>query len=387
MLAFLQEPWRRHKMEKTQGEFRGNPVYNVPRIIAFYLPQFHPIPENDKWWGKGFTEWTNVGKAKPLFWGHYQPRVPADLGYYDLRVPETREAQAELAREAGIEGFCYWHYWFGNGKRLLEMPLNEVLQSGKPDFPFCLAWANESWMDKTWKKDGKDTVLIEQKYRGVADYTEHFYTVLPAFQDQRYIMVDGKPLFMIYKPLDNPEVSVFINIWRKLAVQNGLSGIYFVGQCMDRRMMGILKSMDIDAINIVRIGITRSIVERVIYRIYKEIFHLPYIMSYKRAIKHLFDVNIDCQEKVIPTIITGWDNTPRMGTRGSVLRKYTPKLFRKHAEAIIKHVNHDPNIVFLKSWNEWAEGNYIEPDLKFGHTYLGVLRDLMYSIDNSSPPQ
>ena len=122
------------------------------RVIAYYLPQFHPIPENDEYWGKGFTEWTNVGKAKPLFKGHYQPRVPADLGYYDLRMSEIREAQADLARDAGIEGFCYWHYWFGNGKQLLERPFNEVLASGKPDFPFCLGWANHSWTTKTWKK-------------------------------------------------------------------------------------------------------------------------------------------------------------------------------------------------------------------------------------------
>jgi hypothetical protein len=357
--------------------------YNTPRIIAFYLPQFHPIPENDKWWGKGFTEWTNVGKARPLFWGHYQPRVPADLGYYDLRVPETREAQAELAKKAGIEGFCYWHYWFGNGKRLLERPFNEVLQSGKPDFPFCLAWANESWMDKTWNKDGKDIVLMEQKYPGIKDYTEHFYEVLPAFQDHRYIMVDDKPLFMIYKPFDNIEIPLFIDTWRKLAKQNRLAGIYFVGQCMDRKEMNILKSMDFNAINIVSINgwclIHRSRSKRILYRIYKEIFCLPYIASYKKAAEYLLDISIDCQEKVIPTIITGWDNTPRSGTKGLVLKNYTPALFRKHAEAVIKNVNHDPNIIFLKSWNEWAEGNYIEPDLEFGHEYLDVLHDLMCS--------
>ena len=139
------------------------------RVIAFYLPQFHPTPENDKWWGKGFTEWTNVGKAKPLFKGHYQPKVPADLGYYDLRVPETRREQAELARQYGIEGFCYWHYWFGNGRQLLQRPFQEVLASGEPDFPFCLAWANHSWEDKQFNKEGGNKMLMEQLYPGDED--------------------------------------------------------------------------------------------------------------------------------------------------------------------------------------------------------------------------
>ena len=169
---------------------------NKARVIAFYLPQFHPIPENDEWWMKGFTEWTNVGKARSLFPGHYQPKVPADLGYYDLRVPETRQAQADMAREYGIEGFCYWHYWFGNGKRLLERPFNEVLASGKPDFPFCLAWANESWKGFFHGVKTKQA-LITQLYPGEDDYIAHFETVLPAFKDPRYITVDDKPVFMI----------------------------------------------------------------------------------------------------------------------------------------------------------------------------------------------
>lgn len=138
-------------------------------VIAYYLPQYHPIPENDEWWGKGFTEWTNVAKAKPMFRGHYQPIVPADLGFYDLRVPEVREEQARLAQEAGIDAFCYWHYWFGNGKQLLERPLNEVVASGKPDFPFCIGWANHSWMKKSWNNQVSrfcQDLLIEQEYPG-----------------------------------------------------------------------------------------------------------------------------------------------------------------------------------------------------------------------------
>lgn len=157
------------------------------RVLALYLPQYHPVPENDMWWGKGFTEWSNVTKAKPLFRGHYQPKLPTDLGFYDLRLPEVREEQAKLAKEAGIEGFIYWHYWFGNGKRLLERPFNEVLESGKPDFPFALAWANHTWSTKTWKsaigETAKKGVIMEQTYPGIEDYTEHFYYALKAFKD------------------------------------------------------------------------------------------------------------------------------------------------------------------------------------------------------------
>lgn len=187
------------------------------KIIAFYLPQFHPIKENDEWWGKGFTEWHNVVKAKPLFRGHYQPKLPGDLGFYDLRLPETREAQAQLAKEAGVYGFCYWHYWFGNGRRLLERPFNEVVASGKPDFPFCLAWANHSWYAKTWDPNKKDKLLIEQLYPGAEDNEKHFYELLAAFKDDRYIKVDDKPLFAIFKPLQVDNVSAFIEQWQDLA--------------------------------------------------------------------------------------------------------------------------------------------------------------------------
>ena len=189
------------------------------RVIALYLPQFHPIPENDLWWGPGFTEWTNVAKAKPLFRGHIQPRIPADLGFYDLRLPETREKQAQLARQAGIEGFCYYHYWFGNGKQLLERPFNEVLESGKPDFPFCLCWANHDWTNKTWTSKGtlkKDNMMIQMEY-SMDDHRNHFMSLLPAFRDKRYITVDGKPMFVIYNSVSFPQVREFINLWQDLA--------------------------------------------------------------------------------------------------------------------------------------------------------------------------
>ena len=169
------------------------------RLIAYYLPQYHPIPENDKWWGKGFTEWTNVAKAKPLFKGHYQPRLPADLGFYDLRLAEVREKQAAMAREYGIYGFCYYHYWFGNNKQLLERPFNEVLTSGKPEFPFMLCWANQTWAG-VWFGNDKPDILIEQVYPGKEDYINHFNYLRKAFADPRYITIDGKPVFHVYMP-------------------------------------------------------------------------------------------------------------------------------------------------------------------------------------------
>jgi lipopolysaccharide biosynthesis protein len=181
-----------------------------PRVIAFYLPQYHPIPENDLWWGKGFTEWTNVAKARPVFRGHCQPHLPADLGFYDLRVAESRDAQAALAREYGIQGFCYFHYWF-NGKRLLERPFDEVLGSGRPDFPFCLCWANESW-SRRWLGEERD-VLMEQTYSQEDDLA-HADWLGRAFADNRYIRIGGRPLFLVYRPAHLPDAKRTVELWR-----------------------------------------------------------------------------------------------------------------------------------------------------------------------------
>jgi len=210
------------------------------RVIAFHLPQFYPTPENDKWWGKGFTEWTNTAKATPLFPGHYQPHIPADLGFYDLRLPEARHAQAELAKEYGIAGFCYYHYWFG-GRRILERPVNEILQSKEPDFPFCLCWANHSW-NTAWQ--GTDSMLIEQVYPGWDDHAAHFDWLLQAFTDPRYLKVDGKPIFVIYRPDDIPDVEKVVDFWRERAIKAGLPGLYLIGvshraETWDPRLRGL----------------------------------------------------------------------------------------------------------------------------------------------------
>lgn len=351
----------------------------LARVIAFYLPQFHPVPENDKWWGKGFTEWTNVGKARSLFPGHYQPKVPADLGYYDLRVPETRKAQADMAREYGIEGFCYWHYWFGNGKRLLERPFNEVMNSGEPDFPFCLAWANESWRGFYHGLKTKDT-LIDQLYPGEEDYIAHFNAVLPAFKDHRYITVDEKPLFMIYHPLDNQvEVKAFIELWRKLAVQNGLKGIYFVGQTyhLDTERV-TLESMGFDAINVVRL-FNYEWKKRRLYRkarCWHNWFGLPWIVSYEKASRFFVSAE-DSDEDIIPTIIPNWDHSPRSGKQGVVLHRAEPEYFGQHVQDVMAHLKKKPlehRLAFVKSWNEWAEGNYLEPDLRYGKKFLEIIK-------------
>ena len=353
------------------------------RVIAFYLPQFHPTQDNNKWWGEGFTEWTNVCKAKKLFRGHYQPHIPADLGFYDLRLRESRIIQAEMAKEYGVEGFCYYHYWFGNGKRELERPFQEVLESGEPDFPFMLCWANESWHEKFWNKDGTHNkkLLLEQLYEGTEDYISHFYLLLPAFKDPRYLRVDGKCIFMIYKPLDFKDMTIFIDLWQKLAKDNGLKGFYFIGQTTAFEKFGNkIFSQGFDAVNTVRhydIISDRGFIKKAFQKLYKKVFPFPFCYEYSKA-KEYFITNNEKQENVIPTILPNWDHTPRSGNGGVVLTNSTPRLFGevvKKAVSIVNEKRQDKKLIFIKSWNEWGEGNHMEPDLKYGRGYLEELRN------------
>jgi hypothetical protein len=348
-------------------------------VVAFYLPQFHPIPENDEWWGAGFTEWRNVAKARPLFRGHYQPRVPADLGFYDLRVPEVRDAQAELARTHGIEAFCYWHYWFG-GRRILERPFAEVLEAKEPDFPFCLGWANESWTG-IWH-GLRDKILIEQTYPGVADYVAHFYAILPAFSDPRHLRVDGKPLFYVYRPHELPEPRRFTDLWRELAVKSGLKGLYLVAEA---RHVWNLDSAGFDAtIDTSLLGLAQwqpwsSPKARLRWE-WKTRLRLPTVYRYE-DVRESF-----VRDRVAPAphvkshvpLLPGWDNTPRSGMNALVLHESTPELFRRQVRTALSLGTGEPlehRLLFLKSWNEWAEGNYVEPDLRYGRGYLEAIRD------------
>ena len=376
------------------------------RIIALYLPQFHPIPENDKWWGPGFTEWTNVAKAKPLFKRHHQPRIPADLGFYDLRVPETREQQAELAKEAGIEGFCYYHYWFGNGHQLLERPFNEVVSSQKPDYPFCICWANHTWSNKTWESKSamqKDSVLIKQEYPGKEDDIAHFMSLLPAFKDKRYITVDGKLLFVIYSVFDFPHIDKFIETWRSLAKEHGLPGFHFVGMTPstltfkvgkdgkhERTMPNLESSKEIfdavldmgfDAVNsfgkrrgeMLYEGKWNNLFKTAMRHIGISIGSQKY--DYEKTVANYFAPE-DSWENVYPTILPQWDRTPRVASQDGVYVNATPEKFARHilqAKEMIKSKEKEHQILFLKSWNEWGEGNYVEPDLLYGHGFLDAI--------------
>lgn len=362
-----------------------HPCSSFMRFIAFYLPQYYPVPENDHWWGVGFTEWFNVAKARPLFRGHYQPHIPADLGFYDLRVPETREAQADMARAHGIEGFCYWHYWFA-GKRLLERPFQEVLASGKPNFPFCLAWANESWTS-VWVGNERQ-MIIEQTYPGKEDYLNHFRFLANAFQDDRYITVDGKPIFMVYYPKKLPNSVEFTDIFRECAHQFGFKGLHLVAMNVDPKRD--LSKYGFDAIthsNFYDYAFQGNRLKRMVMKFYRNTVHAKIPQRFRRP-KFMLDYVKALQFSLLrkrfeydyyPCVFPNWDNTPRFQYNGSVLNGSTPENFRTHvldAMSLINPMPEERRIIFIKSWNEWAEGNHLEPDQKYGTQYLEVIKEV-----------
>jgi len=348
------------------------------RTIAFYLPQYHPISENDEWWGKGFTEWTNVAKGKPLFKGHYQPHIPADLGYYDLRLPEVRQAQADLAREYGIYGFCYYHYWF-NGKQLLERPFNEVLASGKPDFPFCLCWANESW---TRRWDGFDQdVLIEQTYGGKPDAKDHIRWLLQAFADERYIRVSGRPLFLIYRAREIPDIERMLSIWREEVNRAGLPGLYLCSvesswsRNWDPTPHGFEAAVEFHP----AFGLLPA---KLLKR--RKSFNLSswrqkqprhWIVSYRDYVQCTLQRQYP-NYKMFRCLVAGFDNTVRRqnGLHASILHQSSPEDFGiwlyHTAQWTKSNMPDSEQIVFINAWNEWAEGNHLEPDERFGHAFL-----------------
>ena len=340
-------------------------------ILAHYLPQFHPIPENDRWWGPGFTEWTNVAKARPLFRGHVQPHLPRDLGFYDLRVPEVRDAQADLARDHGVTGFCYWHYWFG-GRRLLERPFDEVLSSGRPDFPFCIAWANQTWSG-IWH-GAPERTLIEQTYPGPEDDARHFTYLRAAFEDQRYVRVGGRPVLFIYQPADLPDPARFVDRWQKLAHDAGLGGLYLVAGLGESDYSTFVED-GFDAAVLYRFPFEENRATRMLgllkrAGIYRGPTRFPYARTYPEPPG-------SWGGPVFPCVYPNWDNTPRSGVRGVVATHSTPERFGTQVRRALEIASANPvaeQVLMIKSWNEWAEGNYLEPDAEYGLGRLEVLR-------------
>lgn len=347
------------------------------RLIAFYLPQFHPIPENDEWWGKGFTEWRHVVKAKPLFPGHYQPHLPTDLGFYDLRFPETREAQADLAREYGIYGFCYYHYWF-NGRRLLEYPFSEVLSSGKPDFPFCLCWANENW---TRRWDGGDEEILMKQVYSEEDDRQHIRWLINAFRDKRYIRINGKPVFLVYAANKIPDLLKTTSLWREEARKEGIGDIFLcrVESFPDERGVPAQIGFD-DAVEFQpewgNLGRPRkqgrlwqlAMKLNLLTRAYTDISVYDYSAIVERMLQKPTP-----PYKRFPCLTPSWDNSPRRKTNAVIFANSRPALYEKWLRGIIEKYslgNSEENIVFINAWNEWGEGNHLEPCLRWGRAYL-----------------
>lgn len=370
---------------------------NKINFLAYYLPQYHPIPENDQWWGKGFTEWTNVTKAKPLFEGHYQPILPADLGFYDLRISEVQVQQAELAKEYGIDGFVYYHYWFGNQKMLLEKPAEAMLQNKAIDIPFCFCWANESWKG-IWHGINNDNILMEQLYPGEQDIINHFNYLLPFFKDERYIKIDGKPMFHIYKPIDILNTKEYLSVYNRLAIENGFEGIYFVSNFFPFETENILEygldaQVGLDLFYKVRYkkAMEKSPGGNKLLRKIKNKFKSklgryippkkqkpsPMIYEYNEVVDYLKKDQYPQGINYFPCIIPNWDNTARAGINALIFKNSNPDDWAKWISfSIDKLINREQKekFIVIKSWNEWAEGNYLEPCTKFGYKWLEQLK-------------
>ncbi|RRQ45845.1 glycoside hydrolase family 99-like domain-containing protein [Chryseobacterium sp. SC28] len=355
---------------------------NKIRPIAIHLPQFHPFPENDEWWGKGFTEWTNVTKAKPLFEGHYQPHLPADLGFYDLRLEEARLAQEALAKEYGIYGFCYYHYWF-NGKRLMHEPIDRKLKNPKEDLPFMLCWANENW-SRAWDGSEKE-ILIAQNY-SAEDDAEHIRFLLSnVFNDKRYIRIDNKIFFAIYRPAHFPELKKTLQLWRNIAKEEYNEELFLV-------YMKNANFNDNANINLFDSAIdfqpdfqhqpnpkVPSIKERVERKFFKKrsFFFDNKVISYKEYYDKAFKNQI-FDSKTFPGITPMWDNSARRQIKALVMNDSTPELYGDWLQKVIaayKKVKSENKYIFINAWNEWAEGNHIEPCRKWGRRYLEVTKE------------
>jgi lipopolysaccharide biosynthesis protein len=351
-----------------------------PTVLAFFLPQFHPIPENDRWWGDGFTDWRSVALARPRFRGHQQPHVPADLGFYDLRVPEVRQRQAEMAEAAGIGGFVWYHYWFG-GRRLLERPFDEVRRSGEPRFPYLLCWANEPWT-RAW--DGKTGVTLMDQIYSPDDDVAHGRWLAEVFADQRYVRLEGRPVFLVYRASELPDPKRTTDIWRQEATRAGVGEplIFRVesaaGEMGDPRPLGFDAAVEFAPAWAElgrplrrsrpwfwarRLGLTEPAFGKL------RVYPYEYLMS-RMSQRH------SPAYPRFPGVTPRWDNTARRPETGTVFTGSTPRLYGQWlADALTRsRAMSGPSLVFVNAWNEWGEGNHLEPDEIHGLAYLDATR-------------
>lgn len=334
--------------------------------LAFYLPQYHPIPENDQWWGPGFTDWHNVRKARPLFPGHDQPHQPGELGYYDLRSAEVRQRQADLARGYGISGFCYYYYWF-HGRSLLELPLKEMLARGKPDFPFCLCWANENW---TRRWDGQDSEILIQQTYSPEDDVALIRSLLPAFSDPRYFRYKGKPLFLVYRPDALPNAFATTQRWRDITREEGIGELFLVAvetfqvTYSHPGEWGFDAALDFQP-DFRNLGIPTSR------------FYGHSVYDYEKVVKKMIQKKETAYRR-FPCVMPGWDNSARRKEKAIILQGSLPEIYERWLWHVVQQEasQKDP-LIFLNAWNEWAEGNHLEPDLRFAAAYLEATRRLL----------
>lgn len=370
------------------------------KTIAYYLPQFHAIPENDRAWGTGFTEWVNTRKARPMFPGHYQPKEPLDDNYYNLLDDRTKIWQSNLAQRYGVFGFCYYHYWFKNGKKLLEKPAEQMLQNQEITIPFCFSWANENW-SKRWDGGNKE-LIAEQDYGDKTDWKQHLDYLLPFFRDARYITLDSKPVFLIYKPEEIPQVSNMLDYWNDEIKKEGFSGICFMIQnpnwfFLPSYDMGSfdyqVKFHPFFALGCKGKDINQLYRRREVYKTLKKL-HLNWIVDGilpgLRKMRHkseehnqvqldydeMWDIILhsESRKEYIEGAFVDWDNTARKKD-GYVHLGASPEKFEKYMKRLYEKIQKEQQpVVFINAWNEWCEGAYLEPDKRYGYKYLEALK-------------
>lgn len=365
------------------------------KVISFYLPQFHRTPENDKWWGEGFTEWTNMKKAKPLFDGHYQPRVPLNKNYYDLSDVENIRWQAEIAKENGIYGFCFYHYWF-NGKLLLEKPIHLLRDNKDIDMNYCMCWANENWTNG-WVSD-RNNILIEHDFNNREDWKKHIDYFMEFFKDSRYIFMDGKPVLVIYYPNLIGPLKEMMNFWSNEAKKEGYEGITFIFQHpyyyfeekTDKSLFNYGIEFQPSFSRLTRYGnnTKKQNFKIKISTFLQKRLHI-YLHFKKKLVKYDYDeiwkelLNRDSEDYMLPGAFIDWDNTPRKGNRGSMMLGATPEKFKSYFHELVKKTSSKSKkeYIFIFAWNEWAEGGYLEPDEKYGYAYLNAIKDVLKAED------